>query len=74
MAKKTLKQKMISLCFRTEPDLVEVFWKHCKDTNQTRSEGFRTIFNEHIIKNFLRKEVQQNTNNLKLEEHETPIH
>lgn len=56
MAKKTLKQKMISLCFRTEPDLVEVFWKHCNDKNVTRSEGFRTIFNEHIIQNFLRKE------------------
>lgn len=58
MAKRTLKQKMINLCFRTDKDLIDLFYGCCKEENTTRSEAFRIIFNEHMIKNFLRKEQQ----------------
>lgn len=63
MADKTTSHRMINLCFRTDPELIILFYKHCKDNNLTRSEGFRQIFNQHMIKNFI-KTKQNETNDL----------
>ena len=56
MGRKKMISRMVNLCFRTEPDLVELFYGHCKEKNITRSEGLRIIINEHIIQNYLKKQ------------------
>lgn len=76
---KKKKSRMINLCFRTEPDLIDLFYVNCKEKNLTRSEGFRIIFNQHIIHNYLKRQndvhprdsikcatIEEDTHNIKL--------
>lgn len=55
MENKKQKLRMVNLCFRTEPSLIDLFYEHCRNNNLTRSEGFREIFKEHMFRNFLNK-------------------
>lgn len=64
MAKRTIKQRMINLCFRADTELIDLFYGRCKAEDMTRSEAFRIIFTEHILQNFLKKE-QHETNDFK---------
>ncbi len=54
MEKQKRKLKMVNLCFRADAGFIDLFHGYCKINNVTRSEGFRDIFNEHIINKYFK--------------------
>ena len=61
MGNQTSKSRLVNLCFRTDQILIDIFYQHCKNQNITRSEGFRTIFNDHMILFLNNTETNGNT-------------
>lgn len=64
MEDKKRKPILMTFCFRADPEFIDLFHAYCTMNNITRSEGFRNIFNEHIINKYF-KTPQHETNDLK---------
>lgn len=61
--KKATKERMINLCFRTDPVLIDLFYQECQLQNLTRSEGFREIFNEYMLSKYFKQQNDETTHN-----------
>jgi len=50
---------LITLTFRVDPELVDLFHSECQIMNVTRSERFREIFNEYMTDKYFKANTDE---------------
>lgn len=56
------KKRMITLGFRADTILIDLFYQECKVSKLTRSEAFRQIFNEYMINKYFKDQKDESGN------------
>lgn len=60
--KKVPKEKIITLCFRADPPLIDLFYQECKMEKLTRSDGFRRIFYDYMLNKYFKEQNDESSN------------
>lgn len=63
MARPQQRTVLITLTFRVDPELVDLFHSECQIMNVTRSERFREIFNEYMTDKYFKASQDEITDN-----------
>ena len=56
------KERMITLCFRADPPLIDLFYQECKMDKLTRSDGFRRIFYDYMLNKYFKEQNDESSN------------
>lgn len=61
MARTQKRTVLVTLTFRVDPELLDLFYQECKIDQITRSEAFRKVFNEYMFNKYFREKSNETT-------------